>query len=113
MQLYETGGTPERKGILSQRQMLKVPECLFISRPDGRLAISCWPSPSLPLFIEQPRDPLNDTGQWQRWEEGVQKSEMEPCLLSETCCEVGGSWNADLSPGRLLLVNFIVLCRCV
>lgn len=50
--------------------MLKMPARLFISGPDGRLAGSCWPSPSLPLFIEQPRDTLNDT---ERGTEGAEE----------------------------------------
>lgn len=62
MRLCEAGETPESRGILQQSLMLKVPVRLFISGADGRLASSCWPSPSLPLFIEQPRDTLNDTG---------------------------------------------------
>lgn len=52
VQLCEAAGTPESRGIRQQSLMLKVPECLFISRADGRPASSYWPSPSLPLFIE-------------------------------------------------------------
>lgn len=52
VQLCEAAETPESRNILQQSLMLKVPERLFISWADGRLASSCWPSPSLPLFIE-------------------------------------------------------------
>lgn len=77
-QLYEVAETPESRGILPQSLMLKVPERLFISALDGRLASSSWPSPSLPLFIEQPRYTPNDTGKGTvERGEGVQKSEME------------------------------------
>lgn len=90
MQLCEAGEAPESRGILQPSLMLKVPERLFISGADGRLASSCWPSPSLPLFIEQPRDTPNDigrgtVGKQEEEEGGVQKSEIECCLLSEAC----------------------------
>lgn len=40
--------------------------------------------PPATIFIEQPRDTVNDTGRGtvRNWE-GVQKSEVEHCLFSE------------------------------
>ena len=83
--------------------MLKVPERLFISEADGRLASPCWPSPSLPLFIEQPRDTLNDTGRGTVGTGGGgAKVRIEWCLLSEPCLEAGVFWTAIMSPSHFL-----------
>jgi len=103
-QLCEAAEPPERRGILLQLLMLKVPECLFISRADGRPAISCWPSPSLPLFIAQPRETLNDIGQWLRGS-GC-KSQIWNAVYSEIF------WNSVMSTSHFLweLYRYIQVC---